>query len=105
MYSMDGAVHELAHNTWKKENTMEIHGPHAVNRPHPLLETGSGRSRARGPEVYADSVDFSGDALALLSSVREQRLEQIREEIARGTYDSIERLAATVAILAERLNT
>lgn len=83
---------------------MEIHGPHAISRPHPLLRPAPKTDEVSHDDAYVDAIDLSPDAVALLVDSREARLERIRQEIAEGTYDSLERLAATVAILAERLD-
>ncbi len=82
---------------------MEIHGPHGVSSPHPLLRRSLRPTETQRSGGYADQVDFSAEALALLDSPREARIARIRDEIARGTYDTVERLAAAVSILVERL--
>ncbi len=82
---------------------MEIHSSHGLRVPEPVLR----RLQSRGAPApaastaYADELELS---LADAAVRRSLRIAQIQEEIAAGSYDSVERLAAAVYRLVDELN-
>ncbi len=82
---------------------MEIHSAHGLRAPEPALRRLNTRRSATAATsaAYADELELS---LADAAVRRSLRIAQIQEEIAAGTYDSIERLAATVYRLVNELN-
>ena len=85
---------------------MEIHSAHSVQAPEPALRRLTER-RSRGADgsiPYADEIDVALLGLEPNEAVRRSfRIAQIQEELTAGTYDSIERLAATVYRLVDEL--
>jgi negative regulator of flagellin synthesis FlgM len=75
--------------------TTHIHGPHGINAPHAPF-----RGQAAGQTAGAcgtDRVDISAAAEAALSAaeggdIRNELVNQIRDQIAAGTYETPEKL-------------
>jgi negative regulator of flagellin synthesis FlgM len=77
------------------QGTTHIHGPQGINAPHaPFRGQGAGQSSAaRG----ADRVDISPAAEAAIRAaeggeVRHELVNQIRDQIAAGAYETTEKL-------------
>lgn len=90
---------------------MEIQGPGGVSGPGRIgqRKVGSGDPPSAPPPSGAtDSVELSDKARYLgivrgLPEVRQDRIEEIRREIARGTYETREKLEGAVDRLLEEL--
>ncbi len=69
----------------------------------------SQRARTPTPDHQQDSVQFSGQASELasqesLSNVRLDRINRIRDEIARGVFESPDKINATIDKVLSEIN-
>lgn len=92
---------------------MQINGPSHAHGPQPINPShASGNSQPTGPaqEVNApDEVSISREADLLsrigdLPEVRQERVDQIRTEIANGTYETQEKLDLAIARLLDEVS-
>jgi len=91
---------------------MQVHGPHGPKGISPVYgrrHVGSPEgTRPSGLEPPQDEVQISPEARALAElaqsdQIRQERLEQIRQMIANGVYDTPERLAIAVDKMLDEL--
>ncbi len=86
--------------------TTHIHGPHGINGPHaPFRAPGAQEAPAASS---ADRVDISAAAEAVIRAseggeVRRQLVDQIRSQIAAGTYETPAKLDAALERLLDEL--
>lgn len=90
---------------------MEIHGPGGVSGPHRIEPQRLAPERAEAPDSrgkIGDSAEISGEArllnkLAEVPSVRMDLVQELRELIASGRYETPERIERAVEKLLEEL--
>jgi len=91
---------------------MQVHGPHGPKGISPIYGRRAVESpesiRPAGLEPPKDEVYISPEARALAelaqsNQIRQERLEQIRQMIAAGVYDTPERLAIAVEKMLQEL--
>ncbi len=86
--------------------TSHVHGPHNINAPHaPFRAQGASKAPATSS---ADRVDISAAAEAAIQAseggeVRRQLVDQIRSQIAAGTYETPGKLDAAVERLLNEI--
>jgi negative regulator of flagellin synthesis FlgM len=86
--------------------TTHIHGPHGINAPHaPFRNQPASQSSAPRP---TDQLDISPAAEAAIraaesSKVRLDLVNQIRAQIASGTYETADKLDVAVNRLLDEL--
>lgn len=89
---------------------MKIRGPAGVGGPEPVRRVESVRTSAvKGtqPASRTDAVEISDmarflDQLSRLPDIRHDRVEAVRDQIRRGTYETAEKLAKAIDnLLAE----
>ena len=86
--------------------TTHVHGPHGINPPHNL---GRGQSTHSTPAPQgADRVDISPAAEAAAQAaetgaIRQDLVDQIRAQIAAGTYETPEKLGVAVERLLDEI--
>jgi negative regulator of flagellin synthesis FlgM len=86
--------------------TSHVHGPHGINPPHAPF-----RGQASGPSAGvqgSDRVEISPAAEAAVRAaetgeVRHELVNQIRDQIAAGTYETAEKLDIAVARLLDEI--
>jgi negative regulator of flagellin synthesis FlgM len=86
--------------------TTHIHGPHGINGPHAPFR-GQAAQEAPGANS-ADRVDISAAAEAAIRAseggeIRRQLVDQIRSQIAAGTYETPAKLDAAIERLLDEL--
>jgi negative regulator of flagellin synthesis FlgM len=86
--------------------TTHVHGPHGINPPHNLQRGQSARS-APAPQG-SDRVDISPAAEAAAQAaesgaIRQELVQQIRAQIAAGTYETPEKLGVAVDRLLDEI--
>jgi negative regulator of flagellin synthesis FlgM len=86
--------------------TTHIHGPHGINPPHGPLR-GQGAQEAPGAKSV-DRVDISPAAEAAVQAseggdVRHNLVNQIRSQIAAGTYETPTKLDAAIERLLDEI--
>jgi negative regulator of flagellin synthesis FlgM len=86
--------------------TTHIHGPHGINAPHAPFRSPQAGKAAGGSSI--DRVDFSPAAQAAADAsesgaIRQGLVNQIRAEIAAGTYESPQKLDAAVDRLLDEI--
>ena len=86
--------------------TSHVHGPHNINAPHAPFR-GQGAQEAPATSS-ADRVDISAAAEAAIRAseggeVRRQLVDQIRSQIAAGTYETPAKLDAAVERLLNEI--
>jgi negative regulator of flagellin synthesis FlgM len=86
--------------------TTHIHGPHGINPPHaPFRAPGAHEAAGASP---ADRVDISPAAEAAIRAsengdIRQKLVDQIRAQIAAGTYETPAKLDAAVERLLDEI--
>jgi negative regulator of flagellin synthesis FlgM len=86
--------------------TTHVHGPHGVNAPHaPFRAQGAQETKSAGS---ADRVDISAAAEAAIQAsesgeIRHKLVNQIRSQIAAGTYETPAKLDAAVERLLDEI--
>jgi negative regulator of flagellin synthesis FlgM len=86
--------------------TTHVHGPHGINAPHSVHR---GQSAAQAPASGAvDRIDISAAAEAAARAaeagqVRQDLVNNIRAQIAAGTYDTPAKLDAAVERMLDEL--
>jgi negative regulator of flagellin synthesis FlgM len=86
--------------------TTHIHGPHGINPPHaPFRGQPAGTASASHP---ADRVDISPAAQAAVDAadsdeIRQALVNQIRAQIATGSYETPEKLESAVDRLLDEI--
>jgi negative regulator of flagellin synthesis FlgM len=86
--------------------TSHLHGPHGINPPHAPFR-GQAVPAAPGTSS-ADSVDISAAAEAAIRAsesgeIRHQLVNQIRSQIAAGTYETPAKLDAAIERLLNEI--
>jgi negative regulator of flagellin synthesis FlgM len=86
--------------------TSHIHGPHGINPPHATFR-GQGAQETPGASP-ADRVDISAAAEAAIrasegTEIRSALVNQIRSQIAAGTYETPAKLDAAVERLLDEI--
>jgi negative regulator of flagellin synthesis FlgM len=87
--------------------TSHVHGPHNINAPHAPFRA-PGAQEAPSASSADDRVDISAAAEAAVRAseggeVRRQLVDQIRSQIAAGTYETPAKLDATVERLLNEI--
>jgi negative regulator of flagellin synthesis FlgM len=86
--------------------TTHIHGPHGINAPHaPFRGQAAGQTSAPRP---SDRVDISPAAEAAVRAaesgeVRQELVNQIRAQIASGTYETADKLDVALDRLLDEI--
>jgi negative regulator of flagellin synthesis FlgM len=83
-----------------------LHGPHPINAPHG--QRPAQPAERSGATPIADEVEISpaarqAEASQSAGEVREDRVQSIRAQIARGTYETPEKLEVAVARLLDEI--
>jgi negative regulator of flagellin synthesis FlgM len=84
----------------------QIHGPHGINAPHAPFR---GQSAQESPSAKpTDRVDISAAAEAAIQAresceVRQDLVQQIRAQIAAGTYETPAKLDAAIDRLLDQI--
>lgn len=86
--------------------TPPIHGPHGINPPHAPFRSQPGQEAAGARSV--DRVDISPAAEAAIQAsesgqIRHDRVNQIRAQIADGSYETPDKLDAAVERLLDEI--
>ena len=87
-------------------STTHIHGPHGINAPHaPFRGHAAGQTPAAG---QTDRVDISPAAEAAVRAaeggeVRQGLVDQIRAQIAAGTYETPDKVEIAVERLLDEI--
>lgn len=84
-----------------------VHGPHPIQGPHQARQSGSAPSVSR-QATAVDELQLSDNALAAadareLPGIRQERIANIRQQIAAGTYETPEKLEVSVARLLDEI--
>jgi anti-sigma28 factor (negative regulator of flagellin synthesis) len=87
--------------------TTHVHGPHGINAPHSPRSNQAARQTPTA-EPTVDRVDISPAAEAAVrategSEIRQDLVNQIRAQIADGTYETPEKLGAAVDRLIDEI--
>ena len=91
---------------------MEVHGAGGMQGPQPIYPRLAAFSVESGPAIHAsaprDQVEISAlgqmlDGISQLPDIREERVEEIRRQIASGTYDTPEKLEIALDRLMDEL--
>jgi negative regulator of flagellin synthesis FlgM len=87
-------------------STTHIHGPHGINGPH--FAHRSQMTESAAPGEAADRVDISPAAeaairLAETGDVRQALIDEIRSQIATGTYDTPAKFEAAVERMLDEI--
>ena len=86
--------------------TTHIHGPHGINAPHAPFR---GQSASEAPDTRSvDRVDISAAAEAAIHAaesdeVRQGLVDQIRAQLAAGTYETPGKLETAVERLLDEI--
>jgi negative regulator of flagellin synthesis FlgM len=88
--------------------TSGVHGPQAVNPPHHAASRGTGPARPASAPAIADRLELSeagqlAAKLAEAGAVRHDRIAEIRQQIAAGTYDTPEKMSLAVDRLLDQI--
>jgi negative regulator of flagellin synthesis FlgM len=92
--------------TMQIDGLSHIHGSHSVNAPHRVRPA---EQKASVDHLFgADRIDISQEAELLsqvheLPDVRTDRVEQIRAQLAAGTYETQQKLDVAVGRLLDEL--
>ena len=83
-----------------------LHGPQSINAPHAQRSSATGSSRAAANT--GDRLEISDAAQLALSigdipEIRQDRVDQIRQQIADGSYDTEERMRAALDSLLDEI--
>ena len=86
--------------------TNQVHGPHGINPPH-MTQRGQAARSANSPRG-ADRVEISPAAEAAVqaaetSGIRTDLVNQIRAQIAAGTYETPDKLGVAVDRLLDQM--
>jgi negative regulator of flagellin synthesis FlgM len=86
--------------------TTHVHGPHGMNPPHALHRAQP--ARTAGSAQGVDQLDISNAAEVALQAadggeIRFDRVNQLRAEIAAGTYETPEKLTMAVDRLFDEI--
>jgi negative regulator of flagellin synthesis FlgM len=84
----------------------QVHGPQGINPPHFTQRTQSSQATSATPS--ADRVEISQAAEAAMKStetggVRHELVNQIRSQIAAGTYDTPDKMNAAVERMLDQI--
>lgn len=88
------------------QGTTQIHGPHGINAPHaPFRGQATGQTAG---SCETDRVDISAAAEAALSAaesgdIRTELVNQIRDQIAAGTYETPQKLDIALERLLDEI--
>ncbi len=90
-----------------------VHGPQSVSAPHHGREPAQAPSAGRAPAADQLSISDAGskaaeaaglvDQVKHLPEVRQERIDQIRAQIAGGTYETQQKLDLAVERLLDEL--
>ena len=83
-----------------------VHGPQAIRAPHvtpPPEATRVDRATGGSDEVEISSAARLLDAVRNLPEIRQDRVREIREAIAEGTYETDEKLQIALERLLEEI--
>jgi negative regulator of flagellin synthesis FlgM len=82
-----------------------VHGAQAISAPHASRSGATAAPRSASPtdEVQISSVGQYLDQISQLPDIRSGRVEQIRQQIAQGSYDSDEKLELALDRLLKEL--
>ncbi len=83
-----------------------VHGPQAIRAPHiapPPEATRVDRATGGSDEVVISSAARLLDAVHNLPEIRQDRVREIREAIAEGTYETDEKLQIALERLLEEI--
>ena len=85
----------------------QVHGPQQLRAPH-AQQPAQGASTPRGDNVNIDQLDISPQADLVsrardVPDIRQDRVSEIRNQIADGTYDSEEKLDIALSRLLDEI--
>ena len=83
-----------------------VHGPHGLNPPHHQRAVRPNEPKATsgvGDELELSEAGEIAARLAEISDIRHDRVDQIREEIARGEYETEEKLSIALDKLLDEI--
>jgi negative regulator of flagellin synthesis FlgM len=88
-----------------------VHGPQTINAPHaqqPADSTGAATSGPRGDNIHIDQLDISPQADAAsrareTGEIRQDRVSEIRNQIASGSYETEEKLDLALSRLLDEI--
>lgn len=85
-----------------------VHGPQSVNAPHSSRPTKEPSSPVRASSTSGDRLDISPAAetaaqASEIGGVRQELVDQIKQQITTGTYETAEKLDVAVDRLLDEL--
>lgn len=84
----------------------QLHGAQSINAPHTARTSGPATGTSTG--AISDQLDISDagqllDKMSSLPDIRQDRVSQIRAQIANGTYETDDKLGAAVDNLLDEI--